>query len=55
MRIGLGLLRLPSAQLWTMTPREFAAAVEWLAPRDQIPSRRDLTDLMRRFPDSRTS
>jgi uncharacterized phage protein (TIGR02216 family) len=55
MRTGLGLLHLPPAVLWSMTPREFAAAVEGaLGPRAaQAPlDRRTLDDLIARYPDS---
>ena len=51
MAVGLGILRLPPATLWSMTPREFAAAAGWLAPTASRPSRRDLGVLMQRFPD----
>jgi uncharacterized phage protein (TIGR02216 family) len=55
MQVGFGLLRLSPAQLWAMTPRELAAAIDWLSPPPQQPSRTDLTALMQRFPDSRPS
>lgn len=54
MQVGLGVLRLSPATLWSMTPREFAAAVSWLAPAPQVPSRGVLRGLMQRFPDSRS-
>jgi uncharacterized phage protein (TIGR02216 family) len=54
MAAGLGLLRLPPAVFWSMTPRELAAALRGLlgpaiayAP---LP-RAALAQLMRRFPD----
>ncbi len=53
MAAGLGLLRLPPAQFWSMTPRELAAALRGglgLGPRTPI-GRGDLTRLMDRFPD----
>jgi uncharacterized phage protein (TIGR02216 family) len=54
MRTGLGLLHLTPAVLWSMTPREFAAAVEGaLGPQAaQGPiDRRTLDDLIARYPD----
>jgi len=54
MAAGLGLLRLPPAQFWSMTPRELAAAVSALlgpaAPAP--PTRAALAGLMSRFPDA---
>jgi uncharacterized phage protein (TIGR02216 family) len=47
---GLGLLRLPPAQFWAMTPREFALASRIGAP-GLKPARRDLDALMRAYPD----
>jgi uncharacterized phage protein (TIGR02216 family) len=56
MRTGLGLLHLTPAVLWSMTPREFAAAVEG-ALRPQAThgpiDRRTLDDLIARYPDTR--
>jgi len=55
MRTGLGLLHLAPAVLWSMTPREFAAAVEGtLGPQPaQGPiERRTLDDLIARYPDT---
>ncbi|AZG78449.1 phage tail assembly chaperone [Methylocystis rosea] len=52
MAFGLGVLRLPSRDFWSMTPRELFCAVEGVygaAPR--APSRAVLDELMRRFPD----
>ncbi|MEQ1615188.1 MAG: phage tail assembly chaperone [Hyphomicrobiaceae bacterium] len=54
MAAGFGILRLSPATLWSMTPREFAAAVGWLTPAEARPSRSDLSQLMTRFPDSRS-
>jgi uncharacterized phage protein (TIGR02216 family) len=54
MRTGLGLLHLSPTVLWSMTPREFAAAVEGaLGPQAaQGPiDRRALDDLIARYPD----
>ena len=54
MRTGLGLLRLAPAVLWSMTPREFAAAVEGaLGPQvaKGALDRRTLDDLIARHPD----
>ena len=49
---GLGVLRLPPAQFWAMTPRELTYAIKavrgpQLAPMD----RAALDDLMTQFPD----
>jgi len=54
MAIGLGLLRLPPAAFWSMTPKELDAALTGLFGRihaDGPPPRLALADLMRRFPD----
>lgn len=55
MRAGFGLLRLAPAVLWSMTPREFAAAIEGAlgsqTPADLL-DRRALDALMTRYPDS---
>lgn len=51
MAAGFGLLRLSPEAFWAMTPREFAAAVGWLAPSSVHPTRRDLGRLMQQFPD----
>jgi uncharacterized phage protein (TIGR02216 family) len=51
---GLGVLRLPPAQFWAMTPRELALAVR--AVRGTIPEpidRAALNELMQKFPDDR--
>lgn len=55
MAAGLGLLRLPPAQFWAMTPRELSAALRGRlgsgdAPR--FPGRDLLRNLMSRYPDS---
>lgn len=53
MAMGLGVLRLNPADFWAMTPKEIAAASRVLAPAAMgPPSRRDLDDLMTRFPDA---
>lgn len=55
MTAGLGLLRLPSHQFWQMTPREIACALDAVLGRNRPaapPSRREMLDLMRRFPDT---
>lgn len=53
MATGFGLLRLSPATLWSMTPREFAAAASAFAvPGIRPPARSDLTQLMRAFPDA---
>jgi len=54
MRIGLGVLRLPPSILWSMTPREFAAALEGAlgpAPGQDALDRASLANLMARYPD----
>jgi uncharacterized phage protein (TIGR02216 family) len=53
MAFGLGILRLPPAAFWSMTPRELAAAMAGVygPARSSPPSRADLADLMTRFPD----
>lgn len=54
MRIGLGVLRLPPSILWSMTPREFAAALEGAlgpAPGHDTMNRTTLAHLMNLFPD----
>jgi uncharacterized phage protein (TIGR02216 family) len=56
MAIGLGALRLPPAQFWAMTPREFAAALEGRYGTSTPPlARADLNELLARFPDRRRS
>lgn len=55
MVLGLGVLRLPPAAFWSMTPRELEAALEGLrggavAP-DQSMGRAALGRLMARYPD----
>jgi uncharacterized phage protein (TIGR02216 family) len=55
MRIGLGVLRLPPAILWSMTPREFAAALEGAlgpTPDQDVLDRASLANLMSRYPDT---
>ncbi|WP_256377837.1 rcc01693 family protein [Methylosinus sp. LW4] len=52
MAFGLGALRLPPRDFWSMTPRELACAAEGLYGRAAIaPSRDALAELMRAFPD----
>jgi uncharacterized phage protein (TIGR02216 family) len=54
MAAGLGLLRLPPAHFWSMTPRELEAALRALAGHPDTPLPRDaLADLMLRYPDRR--
>jgi uncharacterized phage protein (TIGR02216 family) len=54
MAAGLGLLRLPPAHFWSLTPRELEAALRPLlgpaASGEPLP-RATLAQLMRRFPD----
>lgn len=41
MEVGLGMLRLPPDQFWSLTPREFYAAVDgFLESRGHEPARR---------------
>lgn len=50
MAFGLGVLRLPPAHFWAMTPRELAACMApYTGP--QALGRGDLERLMRAFPD----
>ena len=52
MAAGLGLLRLPPAHFWSMTPRELEAALRMLLPAADVPlPRAALTALMSRYPD----
>ena len=54
MAFGLGVLALPPAHFWSMTPREIAAAMRGIAgPVTQAspPSRDELGHLMARYPD----
>jgi uncharacterized phage protein (TIGR02216 family) len=52
MTFGLGLLRLPPAAFWAMTPRELSAAMRvWVAVGDERIGRGNLSELMRKFPD----
>jgi uncharacterized phage protein (TIGR02216 family) len=52
MALGLGVLRLPPDQFWSLTPRELAAA---LGPpgAGPAPRRADLLAMMRAHPDRR--
>ncbi len=55
MAAGLGLLRLPPAHFWSMTPRELASAVNWhhgVTGAAAPPSRTTLAALTNRFPDT---
>jgi uncharacterized phage protein (TIGR02216 family) len=53
MALGLGVLRLPPAAFWSLTPRELDAAIRGLtgSPVPHPPRRSDLEQLMNRFPD----
>ena len=54
MAAGLGILRLAPAQFWSMTPREFAAALRGAfgtSAHVQPLSRTDLDSLLQQFPD----
>jgi len=54
MALGLGVLRLPPAQFWAMTPRELHAAASplFVSGGQAAPGRADLAALMRRYPDA---
>jgi uncharacterized phage protein (TIGR02216 family) len=55
MALGLGTLRLSPSSFWRMTPRELSAAALALTdatPRSTPPTRSDLAEMMRRFPDN---
>jgi uncharacterized phage protein (TIGR02216 family) len=53
MAVGLGLLRLPPATFWTMTPKELGAALDAITGPARVgpPSRSDLGRLMQSYPD----
>ena len=54
MAAGLGVLRLAPKAFWSMTPKEFEAALNGLFGKGETggaPSRFDLEELMQRFPD----
>lgn len=51
---GLGILKLPPAAFWAMTPRELGAALRCLPGLSRVqavPTLSDLDRLMSRFPD----
>lgn len=50
---GLGVLRLSPDAFWKMTPRELALAIEAVTGRSAPLARRQLDELMTRFPDGR--
>lgn len=53
MKIGFGVLKLAPEHFWSMTPREFAAALRGAFPAPEGgPSRGDFEKLMVKFPDS---
>jgi uncharacterized phage protein (TIGR02216 family) len=54
MSAGLGLLGLTPRAFWSMTPRELTAALASLSGvhgSSAVPTREELSALMRRFPD----
>jgi len=52
MRTGLGRMRMAPETFWSMTPREFAAAVEGAEGRQAAPMGRGrLLELMAAYPD----
>ncbi len=54
MRFGLGVLRLPPAAFWAMTPRELASAWSAVMGERHAPlDRQSLDRLMERHPDGR--
>ena len=52
MSFGIGTLRLPSRDFWSMTVPELTAAVAAHFPSLGAPSRSDFENLFTRFPDS---
>jgi uncharacterized phage protein (TIGR02216 family) len=50
---GFGVLRLPPAAFWAMTPRELALAIAAVTGGVTPLRRNDLTELMTRYPDGR--
>ena len=55
MRFGLGVLRLPPKDFWSMTPRELHAAMNPHGEAPRALARIDLTRLMQAFPDEASS
>ena len=54
MAFGLGVLKLPPAAFWAMTPRELDAALEGHYGRQRLagaPSREAIAALMEQYPD----
>jgi uncharacterized phage protein (TIGR02216 family) len=54
MEIGLGVLGLAPAIFWSLTPRELQAALRGrlgMAEASRAPTRPELDELMRQFPD----
>ena len=52
MGFGFGVLHLPPAQFWAMTPRELAAAIRAVrGPLNEPIGRAALDELMKQFPD----
>lgn len=50
---GLGVLKLSPDAFWRMTPRELACAIEAVRGRKPALDRKDLNELMQRYPDVR--
>ncbi len=51
---GLGVLRLPPASFWQMTPRELAYAIAaHQRPAAHAPTRENLAALIARYPDKK--
>jgi len=56
MAFGLGVLRLTPKDFWSMTPRELHRAAEGVYGREtRAPSRATLDELIRNFPDARST
>lgn len=53
MAVGLGVLRLPPATFWAMTPKELGAALAAITGPARLgaPSRSDLARMMQHYPD----
>ncbi len=56
MRFGLGVLRLAPEKFWKTTPRELHAAAEGaFGPATRPLARETLDEMLRRYPDARTT
>ncbi|MEM1039809.1 MAG: rcc01693 family protein [Pseudomonadota bacterium] len=52
MAFGLGVLRLPPQQFWSLTPRELTAAMGTMETGTAVPSRNWLDQVQTRYPDA---